>query len=280
MKGADHGHCHDHEHEDHDMHGHSCQDHVEDHGIQLCLPCREHDVDDDIRLHEDDHDEEQIANISLDAAHVHGATCNHSKKRRKYVSYISVPEMNDIKNLGGNFINDIAYHDHTDTCGSSRKGRNVNLHAAYIHVMADLAQSVVVLIAGIIIWKNPTWQLTDPICTLIFSIMVCYSTVGVIRSSLSVLLEEVPLGVDWEGMYDSISSVEGVSNVHDLHIWSISHGHSILSVHGTAKDVEQAYRDIKKLCNQRNITHITVQLQPRAIDGCLTCSEESVHLCR
>jgi Co/Zn/Cd efflux system component len=53
------------------------------------------------------------------------------------------------------------------------KGRNVNLHAAYIHVMADLAQSVVVLIAGIIIWKNPTWQLTDPMCTLIFSIRVC-----------------------------------------------------------------------------------------------------------
>jgi zinc transporter 2 len=162
----------------------------------------------------------------------------------------------------------------------NRKGRNVNLHAAYIHVMADLAQSVVVLIAGLIIWKKPTWQLTDPICTLIFSIMVCYSTVGVIRSSLSVLLEEVPPGVDWEGMYDAISSVEGVSNVHDLHIWSISHGHSILSVHGTANDVKQAYHDIKKLCNRKNISHLTVQLQPRTIDGCLTCSTQSAHLCR
>lgn len=163
----------------------------------------------------------------------------------------------------------------------NKKGRNVNLHAAYIHVMADLAQSVVVLVAGIIIWKNPTWQLTDPICTLIFSIMVCYSTVGVIRSSLSVLLEEVPPGVDWEGMYDAISSVQGVSDVHDLHIWSISHGHSILSVHATANDANQAYRDIKLLCNRKNITHLTVQLQPRTINGCVTCSKESEHpLCR
>ncbi|KAL7432731.1 hypothetical protein ACHAXH_001848, partial [Discostella pseudostelligera] len=167
-----------------------------------------------------------------------------------------------------------------DVKEAAKKGRNVNLHAAYTHVMADLAQSVVVLIAGLIIWMNPTWQLTDPICTLIFSIMVCYSTIGVIRSSLSVLLEEVPPGVNYEGMYDAISSVEGVSNVHDLHIWSISHGHSILSVHGTANDVKQAYHDIKTLCNQKNISHLTVQLQPRTIDGCVTCSKESEHLCR
>ena len=186
--------------------------------------------------------------------------------------------MNDVQN-GDEFRENVS-HDHPSEYRSSKNGRNVNLHAAYIHVMADLAQSVVVLIAGLIIWKNPTWQLTDPICTLIFSIMVCYSTVGVIRSSLSVLLDEVPPGVDWEGMYDAISSVEGVSNVHDLHIWSISHGHSILSVHGVAMDIEQAYRDIKKICNQSNITHVTVQLQPRTIDGCLTCSKESVHLCR
>ena len=66
--------------------------------------------------------------------------------------------------------------------------RNVNLHAAYLHVLADLAQSVVVFVAGLIIWYRPTWQITDPICTLIFSILVCWSTVSVIRSSLSVLL--------------------------------------------------------------------------------------------
>ena len=230
------------------------------------------------------HEEENIANTPPNAAPVHDATCKSiscktSKKRSKRVAYAPVPGANGIQNNGDDFI-DNASHDCASACGSNKKGRNVNLHAAYIHVMADLAQSVVVLIAGLLIWKNPTWQLTDPICTLIFSVMVCYSTIGVIRSSLSVLLEEVPPGVDWEGMFDAISSVEGVSNVHDLHIWSISHGHSILSVHGVAKDVERAYRDIKQLCNQRNITHITVQLQPRTIDGCLTCSKESAHLCR
>ena len=159
--------------------------------------------------------------------------------------------------------------------------RNVNLHAAYLHVLADLLQSVIVFIAGLIIWYKPTWQCVDPITTLIFSILVCYSTVGPIRSSLSVLLEEVPPGLDWEEIYDAISGVEGVSDVHDLHIWSISHGHFIMSVHAAAEDNEQAYRDIKKICNKKNISHLTVQLQPKKIGGsCVTCMEGSVHQCR
>ena len=162
---------------------------------------------------------------------------------------------------------------------TTKPERNVNLHAAYLHVLADLAQSVVVFLAGLIIWYKPTWQITDPICTLIFSILVCWSTVSVIRSSLSVLLEEVPPGVEWDDVFDAIKSVKGVSNVHDLHIWSISHGQSCLSVHATAKDIETAFRDISRLCNKRKISHLTIQLQPATIEGCVTCIDGS-HQCR
>ena len=158
--------------------------------------------------------------------------------------------------------------------------RNVNLHAAYLHVMADLAQSVVVFVAGLIIWYKPTWQITDPICTLIFSVLVCWSTVNPIRSSLSVLLEEVPPGVDFDDVFDAITNVTGVSNVHDLHIWSISHGQSCLSVHANAEDIVTAYHDIKKLCHKRKITHLTIQLQPSTTSDCVTCVDGSDHQCR
>ena len=165
--------------------------------------------------------------------------------------------------------------------GTNKPERNVNLHAAYLHVLADLVQSVVVFVAGMIIWWKPTWQIADPICTLIFSVLVCYSTTGPIRSSLSVLLEEVPPGVQWDEIYDAISAVKGVTNVHDLHIWSISHGNFILSLHATAENVEQAYNDIKSICNNRNISHLTLQVQPGSIGGeCVTCTEGSVHMCR
>ncbi|KAL3801048.1 hypothetical protein HJC23_002341, partial [Cyclotella cryptica] len=163
-------------------------------------------------------------------------------------------------------------HDHDDCVAvASKPVRNVNLHAAYIHALADLAQSVTVLIAGVIIWQKPNWQITDPICTLIFSILVCYSTVGVIKSSLYVLLEKVPPGVHWDEIYSAICAVPGVSNVHELHIWSISHGTSILSVHAVAEDVGQAYNDIKSICNERNIFKLTLQILPKTIsEECLS----------
>ena len=169
---------------------------------------------------------------------------------------------------------------HTDEVVHADSERNVNLHAAYLHVLADLAQSVIVFIAGLIIWYKPTWQITDPICTLIFSVLVCWSTVTVIRSSLSVLLEEVPPGVEYDEVCDAIKNVAGVSNVHDLHIWSISHGQSCLSVHASAENIEAAYRDIKKLCNKRKITHLTIQLQPSTTLDCVTCVDGSDHQCR
>jgi len=158
---------------------------------------------------------------------------------------------------------------HVDDVAPKKKERNVNLHAAYLHVLADLAQSVIVFIAGLIIWWKPTWQIVDPICTLIFSVLVCFSTFGVIRASLAVLLEAVPSSVKWSEIYDSISNVDGVSNVHDLHIWSISQGDNALSVHATAERPEQAYGAIKKICNSKGIPHLTLQLT--TAEECVTC---------
>lgn len=208
-------------------------------------------------------------------------TLLQGKKGGHEHSYAAVNEVHAAVQHLDEVLPGTSTHNDSSACKShKKKERNVNLHAAYIHVLADLAQSVVVLIAGLVIWAKPTWQLADPICTLIFSILVCYSTVGVIRSSLSVLLEEVPPGVNWEDVFDSLSGVKGVSNVHDLHIWSISHGNFILSVHASAENPEQAYSDIKKICNQKNISHLTVQLQPDTINDCVTCTADSVHQCR
>lgn len=109
--------------------------------------------------------------------------------------------------------------------------RNVNLWAAYLHVMADLLQSVAVLGVGLVIWYRPEWHIIDPILTLGFCIVVFFSTLGVLRSAISVLLEETPPAVSWQKVYDAISLVPNVTNVHDLHIWSISHGQPGLSVH-------------------------------------------------
>jgi len=241
--GEDHVHGHDdhgHDDHDHDDHCHESNNH--------------HD-----HAHHDDHDHAHHDEESHDHGHSHhGESAALLSKNGNRKDYSQLDEEAKLE---------------------AAKKRNVNLHAAYLHVLADLAQSVVVLLAGLIIWWKPTWQLADPICTLIFSVMVCYSTMGVIRLNLSVLLEEVPPGVDWNEIFDSISAVKGVSNVHDLHIWSISHGKITLSVHATADNVEQAFSDITKVCHEKKITHLTIQLQPAHIEDCVTCHDETAHQC-
>lgn len=158
------------------------------------------------------------------------------------------------------------------------KKRNINLHAAYIHVLGDLAQSVAVLIAGLTIWWKPEWRAIDPICTILFCMVVFYSTIGVIRSSISVLLEEVPPHVDWDDVYRDISAVPGVSNVHDLHIWSISHGFVALSVHASADDPDSALQKIEAVCSRHGIAHSTIQLQSTSGGAdCITCGPGMLH---
>jgi zinc transporter 2 len=213
--------------------------------------------------HNHDHDH------SHESCHHHGHSHAHEEESALIISCANK-----------NYSSDVQHIDEVLPT-TNKPERNVNLHAAYLHVLADLAQSIVVLIAGLLIWWKPTWQIADPITTLIFSVLVSYSTIGPMRSSLSVLLEEVPPGVQWDEIYDAICQVSGVSNVHDLHIWSISQGQFILSLHATAEDLEQAYDDIKAICIKRKISHLTLQIQPVTVGGdCVTCTEGSVHMCR
>jgi len=153
--------------------------------------------------------------------------------------------------------------------------KNVNLNAAYVHVIGDLIQSVAVLIAGLVIYFKPTWYIVDTICTILFCLLVGYSCFGIMKSSISVLLNEVPPNVNWPKVYATISSIKGITNVHDLHIWSISHDTPILSVHASADNVENALHDISKVCQEQfGIRHSTIQLQPTHVDSCVTCDVE------
>ncbi|OEU16726.1 cation diffusion facilitator [Fragilariopsis cylindrus CCMP1102] len=168
-------------------------------------------------------------------------------------------------------------HDDADEF-EKEKQRNVNLHAAYLHVLGDLAQSVAVLIGGIVIWWRPDYHIVDPILTLGFSMLVLYSTVGVLKSSVAVLLEETPSSIDWKKVYDAISALPGVDDVHDLHIWCISHGQVALSVHCTSSN-HNAISNINLTCKKFGIDHSTIQVNQGA---CMSCSGPDCcvsHLC-
>ena len=268
-----HSHSHSHSHHGHDgghSHSHSHENHDEETSIFLkqqenghvhctaVLSNRDHG-----HGHSHDHN---VAHCNHNQQHDHQR--QHHSHHREYgstsASDLEVLHCDELPPIA----DDAARH-------SEAEPRNINLHAAYLHVLGDLLQSIAVLIAGIVIWFQPTWNIVDPICTILFCMLVAYSTASVFRSSLSVLLEEVPPHLDWNTVYNDIQRVGGVSNVHCLHVWSVSHGTPALSVHVRAADPQQALKDIHAICCKYKIGHSTIQTQSDMDAECITCSVDS-----
>lgn len=91
--------------------------------------------------------------------------------------------------------------------------------------------SVGVVIASIVIYLNPALTIADPICTYLFSIIVCFTTVPVFKECIRVMMEGTPGHIDVEMLLEDIYAIEGVEEIHDFHVWSISVGKFALSAH-------------------------------------------------
>jgi zinc transporter 2 len=123
--------------------------------------------------------------------------------------------------LGGGGGHD---HGHTHSHGVSDHGHahggghdsgssshaNLNVTAAFIHVLGDALQSVGVMIAAGLIWYDPSWRIADPITTFIFSILVLFTTARLIKQSVSVLMEGVPEGIDPDAVEAALGRLPGV----------------------------------------------------------------------
>jgi zinc transporter 2 len=145
--------------------------------------------------------------------------------------------------------------------------QNINMHAAYLHVLGDLVQSIAVLIAGLVITYKPGWKVIDPILSIVFCPLIFYSTLGVIRTSVQILLEGTPSSVNVDMLWSDIAAIDGVSNVSNLHVWSISHGIVAMTVHARAVNTQSALRVIHDLCTSRySIDHCTIQIEDDSSD--------------
>ena len=109
-------------------------------------------------------------------------------------------------------------------------GSGLNVRAAMLHVLADLASSVGVIVAGLVVLATG-WEYADPIAAILIGTLVVASTAGVLRETVGVLLEGAPEGMDAREVGAAIASTEGVVGVHDLHLWTITSGFPALSAH-------------------------------------------------
>ncbi|EGT36812.1 CBN-TTM-1 protein [Caenorhabditis brenneri] len=163
--------------------------------------------------------------------------------------------------------------------GHAHDGKNVNVRAALIHVIGDLVQSIGVLIAAVII-KFTGWTLADPICTFLFSIIVLFTTITVMRDIFFVLMEATPPHFDLSDIKKALSALEGVKGVHDLHLWSIGMDKAAFSVHLALESPDRAMETVAAarslVRRQFGVAVATVQVEPfdEKIDSCDTCIQQ------
>ena len=159
-------------------------------------------------------------------------------------------------------------HDHDD----------LNVRSAWLHVLGDMLSSVGVIAAGLIILLTG-WMLADPLVSMLIGLVILFGAGRVLRQALHILLEGTPEGLSPSQVTSTMREVPGVSEVHDLHIWTVSPGYVALSAHVVlnersfpdAQDVQASLREM--LAGRFSIHHTTIQVEcAHCGQGALTCA--------
>jgi len=157
----------------------------------------------------------------------------------------------------------------------ARSERTLNIRAALLHVMSDILGSIAALVAGAVIYFSD-WAPIDPILSFVISLLILYSALRLLRESLLILMEGVPGHINISDVASDLTTVQGVQQVHDLHIWTLSSGTVALSAHVDIHEMSgwsQILPDLKQLLlDKYRIEHITLQPEPDIYD-CNPCSE-------
>ena len=141
---------------------------------------------------------------------------------------------------------------------------NLNVRGAYLHVLGDLLGSVAAIVAGVLILAFG-WLWADALCSFLISLIIIFGAWNLIKESVNVLLEGTPAHINLTAVEEEIRRTENVSDVHDLHVWTITSGMEALSVHVVHSEFitpAALLTAIKtKLHDKFGIDHLTIQLE-------------------
>jgi cobalt-zinc-cadmium efflux system protein len=141
---------------------------------------------------------------------------------------------------------------------------NLNVQAALRHVFADIAASAGVAMAALVILTTG-WRQADPIAGLAIALLILASSWTILRDSIAILLEATPAGIDAQEVGRRMAEAEGVVEVHDLHIWTITSGFPALSAHVLVRrgdDCHARRRELQQLlAREFGLEHSTLQVE-------------------
>jgi len=161
--------------------------------------------------------------------------------------------------LGVNVVGAFLLHAHAE--------ENLNVRGAYLHVLGDLLGSVGAISAGLVVLFTG-WVVADPIVSILIAGLIVVNAWRLVREAAEVLLEAAPAHVDVASLVEELRSVEGLDDVHDVHVWTLTSGFVALAGHGVIDDPGQHTRileEIQERVRARGIGHVTFQLEMRPL---------------
>ena len=146
---------------------------------------------------------------------------------------------------------------------SRQQQHDINTRGAFLHMLADTLVSVGVVVSGIVIHYTG-WTIVDPIIGLVIAVVILVSTWDLLSESLRMSTDAVPEGFDVDDIHNRIQALDGVLNVHHLHIWAISTTETALTCHiviPEAAMLEEVTDRVKELLDSIGIHHSTLELE-------------------
>lgn len=198
-----------------------------------------------------------------------------------YHRLLNPPEVNTSILIG---VGVVAFVINLGTALLVKKGseHDLNLRSAFLHLMGDVLSTLGAVIAGVIILFT-NWNWLDPLVSVLIGALILYNAWGIIKQTIHILLESTPENVDVTKMVDEIKKVDGVQDIHDLHVWSINENLRMLSAHVVTNDIsiregaliQQKVNEL--LAHGYNIQHATLQLECEGCDDNLLYCEIKEH---
>jgi cobalt-zinc-cadmium efflux system protein len=163
---------------------------------------------------------------------------------------------------------------------------DINIRSAFVHMLGDLLGAIAI-IAGAVVIRYTGWEQIDPVLSILIGALIVWTAWDIIQESLNILLEGLPRGLRLQSVIGSMRDVEGVLDVHDLHIWCLGSSSRALSCHVLIEDLPPSASNcvlarINDVLGRKfHIHHTTVQFEhvgcAVAESGCVIPAEEHHH---
>jgi len=166
-----------------------------------------------------------------------------------------------------------------------RSGGDVNIRSALLHEVGDTLSTAAVIVGGWAILATGQYWI-DSALSMAIAALILWSSFGILRETMNILLEGTPRGMRLDSVADAIRKIEGVNDVHDLHVWSIGSESHALSCHIAIADIppsasERILRDVKEVLHHNfRIVHTTIQFENVVCEvahGCVIPMGEAEH---